>query len=62
MEIVCTGLLPDLAPFAGVILTSANAARCDVGAVERQLFEDSPLIFDDDFETGDASAWSNEVP
>lgn len=28
MEIVCAGAFPDPAPFAGVILTSANAVRC----------------------------------
>ncbi len=28
MEIVCAKTLPDLVPYAGVILTSANAVRC----------------------------------
>ncbi|HCQ64153.1 MAG TPA: uroporphyrinogen-III synthase [Rhodobacteraceae bacterium] len=38
MEIVCAETLPDLRPFAGVILTSANAVRCGPPLTGKRAF------------------------
>jgi uroporphyrinogen-III synthase len=38
MEIVCAETLPDLGPYAGFILTSANAVRCGLPLTGKRVF------------------------